>query len=181
MRPAKCQGVVAGVQLRYYIPRWEHTRGKIYASFPTLSWTFNHRFIVEKSIETLDLDRISLERNRKGLFKICRSLVSYRSSFFPSFFLSFVYVSKRCGLYKIAKLPLRLFRCEPFNRETRTLVSRKRKGGDARKGREVDLNWNYERSALAIGISVRKCQCVLVLVSYPLPIYCFCEIEFGRA
>lgn len=99
--PAKCQGVVAGVQLRYYPPPMGAQN--LSPFLLSLSSSISNRW---RKIGRKNLDRrFLLEQwwwNGKRLFEI------YRFHFF--LFLSFVYTLKRCGLY-IKLQNSGLFRC----------------------------------------------------------------------
>lgn len=96
--PAKCQGVVAGVQLRYYPPPMGAQNLCLLSSFRS-----HPQFLIveEKSVE-IWIVAFFWNSDGKRLFEI------YRFHFF--LFLSFVYTLKRCGLY-IKLQNSGLFRC----------------------------------------------------------------------
>lgn len=99
--PAKCQGVVAGVQLRYYPPPMGAQNLCLLSSFRS-----HPQFLIveEKSVEKIWIV-VFFWNNGDEMGSDYLRFID-----FSSFFLSFVYILKRCGLY-IKLQNSGLFRC----------------------------------------------------------------------
>lgn len=163
MRPAKCQGVVAGVQLRYYAPMGAHPRQNLCVLSSTLCREF---LIIDSSKKNwLGSDWSSLFfgtiitkwETIIRLSDYSKRFIDFSSRrFFFFLFIFSIYVYWRdirviCNCKM--SLRLRLFRCEPFNRETNARFQEKKSEGiGAREGRG---GWS-KLELWAVGFSHRE-------------------------